>query len=67
MSTIVETQTIQEPQPDCSCEKYFKSEIFEGSCSSCYEKNKPEKYEEFIKLQKYKITLNERKILLHNK
>ena len=51
MSTIVETQTIQEPQPDCRCEKYFKSEVFEGTCSSCYEQNKPDKYQEFMKLQ----------------
>ena len=43
MTTIVQTKTSQEPQPNCGCEKYFKSETFEGTCSSCYEKNYPDK------------------------
>ena len=38
-------------EPNCACEKYFKSEAFEGTCSSCYEQNKPDKYQEFLKLQ----------------
>jgi hypothetical protein len=37
--------------PDCGCEKYFKSETFEGTCSGCYERDKPGKYQEFMKLQ----------------
>jgi len=43
--------TSQESEPDCVCEKYFKSEIFDNTCSGCYEKNKPDKYQEFMKLQ----------------
>ena len=38
-------------EPNCGCEKYFKSETFEGTCSGCYERDKPEKYQEFMKLQ----------------
>ena len=51
MTTTVQTKTSQEPQPNCGCEKYFKSETFEGTCSSCYQQNYPDKYQEFMKLQ----------------
>jgi Zn-finger protein len=38
-------------EPNCGCEKYYKNELFEGNCSSCYAILRPEKYKEFMKLQ----------------
>ena len=41
-------------QPNCGCKKYYKNELFEGNCSSCYAILKPEKYKKFLELQNAK-------------
>ncbi len=53
MTTVVRAliTKIEEFTPDCECKKYFKNPVFENTCSSCYEKNHPEKYREFIEMQ----------------
>ncbi len=57
MTTIVRAliAKVEETNPDCECEKYFKHSVFDDVCSECYEKNNPEKYQAFMENQMGKL------------